>query len=420
MKKTLVFVLLYIILTNFIFINSSYATDATDAVSGLGSQSYTVESYDQAANEGTANMETQDGNQTASISESGSSVMGTIVGVLARALDIFPLLIQGFVSLVLNSGGIKDGTSDELNNLFTIENIITGRYIFLSGDVFLDMDDSSIKWKSDNGSLKDSLTDIRTNVSMWFVIVRDIAMALNLAALLYVAIRLAIATVSTEKAKYKELLYNWLISMIILFSLQYIMVVINAISDTLTNIAKVFMDNLESNGNESFETTILDTVFSLRSLSGGLRAALYSIIYWVLVWIEVKFFIMYAKRMLTIFFLVIISPFITVTYSVDKIGDGEAQAFQNWIREYSSNLFIQPIHCFTYLVFMFTANSIAKQAPLVGVLFLFSLTKAEKIVKSMIGLSGIKAMQEAGKGMSLKNLTGSLKQMAMPKPGGGK
>ena len=61
--------------------------------------------------------------------------------------------------------------------------------------------------------------------------------------------------------------------------------------------------------------------------SGGWDALSTSIVYWVLVFYQVKFFLLYAKRMLAVAFLIIISPLITVTYPIDKIGDRKGSGF---------------------------------------------------------------------------------------------
>ena len=41
----------------------------------------------------------------------------------------------------------------------------------------------------------------------------------------------------------------------------------------------------------------------------------------------------------------------TVTYSIDKAGDGKAQAFGNWLSEFVMNVLVQPLHAIIYLVF---------------------------------------------------------------------
>ena len=95
---------------------------------------------------------------------------------------------------------------------------------------------------------------------------------------------------------------------------------------------------------------------------------------------------MYLKRFFAVAFLTVISPLITITYSIDKAGDGKAQAFSAWIQEYTVNMLIQPLQAFIYLIFAFSANEIAKASPIVGIIFLLSLTRAEKIVKTIFNL----------------------------------
>ena len=59
-----------------------------------------------------------------------------------------------------------------------------------------------------------------------------------------------------------------------------------------------------------------------------------------------------------------------ITYSIDKAGDGKAQAFGAWFIEYFTNIMIQPLQAILYLIFVFSANEIAQKAPIVGVIFL--------------------------------------------------
>ena len=50
-----------------------------------------------------------------------------------------------------------------------------------------------------------------------------------------------------------------------------------------------------------------------------------------------------------------ISPLISITYSIDKMGDGKAQALGNWLREFIFTILIQPFHCLMYIAFVRTA-----------------------------------------------------------------
>ncbi len=54
--------------------------------------------------------------------------------------------------------------------------------------------------------------------------------------------------------------------------------------------------------------------------------------------------------MITLAFLIVISPLVTITYSIDKMGDGRSQALNVWFKEYVYNILIQPFHCISYRV----------------------------------------------------------------------
>lgn len=402
MKKLLFSFFVIIMLTNFIFLNPNYAHDGEEQ-----EQTITMDDFDKFSNDGTANV---NGLQM-SIGDIGASQVGLHTGFIVNFINIIPVLGQVYVTIFLCASGVIDSnTVDDDYWLFNIENIISGKYVFFDANIFRDIK------KDANLTDRTIVVKLRNNVKMWFIIVRDLAIIFNLCVLLYIASRMAIAIIASDKAKYKEMLYNWAVSMVILFFLPYIMSAINWISELLVDFARFCMNAIPG---ESFERSIMEQLIENLFSASGMKAAFYSIIYWILIWNQLKFFTMYAKRMLTSFFLVIIAPFITITYSIDKIADKKAQAFDKWLHEYLMNMFIQPIHCFTYLVFMFMAGEIAKGAPILGVIFLMSLTKAEKIILSILGLSG-STLRQVGDEFSMKNFTGKLKGLipkGMPKPG---
>ena len=59
-----------------------------------------------------------------------------------------------------------------------------------------------------------------------------------------------------------------------------------------------------------------------------------------------------------------IAPLITLTYPLDKISDGKAQAFNMWIREYIFNALIQVVHIMLYIVLISSAESLVKHFPI--------------------------------------------------------
>ena len=103
---------------------------------------------------------------------------------------------------------------------------------------------------------------------------------------------------------------------------------------------------------------------------------------------------MYLFRVLNIFIMTIISPFICVTYPIDAMGDGRAQGFNNWFRRIMMEILIQPIHLIIYLIFIYSAGEIATEAPLIGIIFIIALDYSERIVKNAFKLRGGKGLRE--------------------------
>ena len=98
-------------------------------------------------------------------------------------------------------------------------------------------------------------------------------------------------------------------------------------------------------------------------------------------------------------FLIVISPLITITYALDKAGDGKAQSFFVWFKEFTVNVLIQPLHALIYLVFILTANELAKTAPLLAIAFLLSMGTVERMVKIVFNLNGLVTLRGVNKFM---------------------
>lgn len=112
--------------------------------------------------------------------------------------------------------------------------------------------------------------------------------------------------------------------------------------------------------------------------------------YLVLTFYQIKFFLLYINRLLSMGFLIVISPIMAATYSINKTKisgkGGKSKIFSQWFREYCVNAALQPLHAAIYLVFIVTANQIFAAAPLLAVLFFATLSRAEKIVKNILGM----------------------------------
>ena len=60
----------------------------------------------------------------------------------------------------------------------------------------------------------------------------------------------------------------------------------------------------------------------------------YAFAFVILVWYTIFFVYTYLKRIIYLAFLTVIAPLVAMTYPIDKINDGKAQAFDMWFKEY--------------------------------------------------------------------------------------
>ena len=74
---------------------------------------------------------------------------------------------------------------------------------------------------------------LREQISIWYVAIRNLAAIILGIMVLYVGIRMAISSVAEEKARYKKMLGDWVVSLVLLFVLHYIMIFIININDSL-------------------------------------------------------------------------------------------------------------------------------------------------------------------------------------------
>src|SRR5574344_2858326 len=107
----------------------------------------------------------------------------------------------------------------------------------------------------------------------------------------------------------------------------------------------------------------------------------YAIIYDALTFFTVYFVIVYLKRLFILTFLTLIAPLVALTYPIDKIKDGRAQAFEYWLREYIMNAILPIIHITIYLIFVWSAMELASDAPLYAICAIAFMVPAEKIIK---------------------------------------
>lgn len=268
---------------------------------------------------------------------------------------------------------------------------------------------------------------LQSTIAKWYLVLRNIAIVAFLSMLVYVGIRIVISSTAGDKAKYKQLLKDWLVGLCLLFMMHYGMsfaltlnekfveflasenqsIVIqndeldfSKFTDVLAGdgyddlLATVKTFNVDEDGNYVSDELSWHTDFTgyvrflaqsnIKSATGATRMG-YTVMYDVAVIYTWIFFIKYLKRLLYMTFLTLISPMVAMLYPLDKMNDGSAQTFNTWSKEYIFNLLIQPMHLILYTVLISSAMDLMVKYPVYALVVYGFMLQGEKFIKKMFG-----------------------------------
>ena len=111
----------------------------------------------------------------------------------------------------------------------------------------------------------------------------------------------------------------------------------------------------------------------------------FSILYLCLVIETIMFTFTYIKRVLQMSFLTMVAPIVAIMYPVDKIGDGKAQAFNTWFKDYLFNILIQPMHLLLYTIFIVAAAQLVSRNIIYALAIYGFMIPSEKYFKKLLG-----------------------------------
>lgn len=381
MKKLLLSLIILVLIFNFAFLNPVQA--ATARICGIGEVVQSIMGV---------------------IGSVGDGILGILTYIPKLFALIAEVAIMSLMAVIAGTFGYVDEYGNAVSALsgFLDTGFLTPDDIFFNKLLLTDVN----IFKLDLANAPDAIIQLRSNVALWYYIMRMIAISILLAVLLYIAIRMAISTVAQDKAFYKRMLINWASSIALVFVLHYLIIIVLNINSGLVGICSKIYNATSSGAGGNLSDAVGNLLLHTLSISATTGWASIAVVGMIIVQ-TFAFLIYYIKRVLTIAFLVIISPLITLTYSIDKLGDGKAQALNTWLKEFFFTIIIQPFHCITYMVFMSlalaalgigqsTGQDIAKMvfsgglSQLVGGLLAILCMKfvwdGEKIVKNIFGI----------------------------------
>lgn len=313
-----------------------------------------------------------------------------------------------------------------------------------------------------------SATQLREGISTWYYMLRNISLLVLMLILIYTGIRIVIGSTAGEKAKYKERLMDWLVAVCLIFIMHYIMAFAVNLVENVTklirtdkNISMVYIpltstqytnatnmnfsafgvdgtfeedkttglkvDGIfveEKDGSHSlvWQTDLLG-LFKIQSQlenEGTGKWVGYTFCYVILVLMTVFFAFTYAKRVIYIAFLTMIAPLVAMTYPIDKMTDGKAQAFDSWLKEYIFNLMIQPLHLLLYTILVSSAFVLASSNAIYALVAIGFMMPAERLMRKFFGFEKAKTPGLLGGAAGAAIAMTGLQSLTKPRHHGGK
>ena len=311
-----------------------------------------------------------------------------LVGVFTILLRVVVVIISAALQGLASILGHSAGTNPSADTMITVEDILFNRLEITKID-FFNMD----------SSVGATVATLRTNIATWYYVLRNLAIMILLCILIYVGIRMAISTVASEKAVYKTMFKDWLVSFILVFFMHYIIVAVIQVNNSLVSIFTP-----DATAGSTYMGKLVGLALGVNADKieiSGTKAWAATLVYAMMCFYTMGFLWSYIKRMITLAFLTMVSPLVTVTYSIDKMADGKSQALNTWLKEFVYNILLQPFQCVIYLAL--TQSSILMlndNDPNLGIALLVIITlmfnkEAEKIVRKIFGFDKASTMADA-------------------------
>ena len=251
-------------------------------------------------------------------------------------------------------------------------------------------------------------------VSYWFTRLRGIAILCYFVMLLYLGIKILLASTAMNLESTKERLVVWISGLLVLFMFPYLMkysvhinnAVIKAIENKGVHTTQVTI--------EEEDATTNDTMTNVRSAAGANHSVPLAIVYIIMLGQLMALIFVYYKRAFMVGFLITIFPVICVKHLFDGINSGgKGRALGLWTKEYLVLVFTQLVHAVVYAVliegasnvFAFNNNTSGKGNVILYVLCVTFLFKAEQIVKDIFNVKSSAGLTGDMAGIGIAALT---------------
>lgn len=331
--------------------------------------------------------------------ETATPIADTTFEKITQALAKFFILIGKTANWVL---------SIALGRTLTIDDIVFNRYDDIRLDFFTyDSDGNEVTVTS---GLVNSL---KSPINKCYKVFSQIAIVGYMIILVYVGIVMMLnASSPDKKASGKKAFMCWVTGIIILFTYPFFMRYLILLEDAfVTDIGKqsiekssteVVLDgddnNMVQDPNKTidYDKNLGNDYMSIigreaqTTLSLGIATA-----YLILTWQLIMMLVYYYKRAFVIAFLIMVFPFVALTYVIDKLNDGKSQALSGWTKEFTTGIVVQIFHAIVYVFVVTTIYKTVQSGNIDTILVMIAATfmfEGENIVKQIFGVGKTTAM----------------------------
>lgn len=335
-------------------------------------------------------------------------------GALFAPVKFALKLIERIITLIILAvgDGILAMVSSAVGEPVTIDGVILG-----------DVKKVSIDFWQDQDGIGYMASILKNVVNQWYSAFTDIALAVYVMVLLIIGIKILFASTGAGKAKYKDLLKDWVVGICMLLLFPYAMRMLVNVNDILvayvaqagkaerTKSVNVVNDEdiASSFGSDEFVEKMVgdeqlvpeNTMMYMRNLARVQGRIPLAIIYLILIFQLIVILWTYYKRAFMVAFLIIIFPLVAMTYTIDKMSKGLAHtgAFNAWFKEFFVNVFVQLFHAVTYVTIVSAGVAAYKSNSnwFFMVLCISFLFQGEKILRKIFGVeSAAGTMKDIG------------------------
>ena len=202
---------------------------------------------------------------------------------------------------------------------FTLDKLFFGDFKFLDINIF-NINTS----KESNSKGNEANANLKKGVAVWTNATRGFAVAISLLLFILGAVMLMLNSARTDSkatsiASLKNFLTDTVKGLMIALMITVVLAMILFAHDMVISIFNAIRYKMLESGAQSAEIIIYKNVLDLDINGYGYSVSF--IAYLFMSAYHIKFLIIYINRLLTIGFLIVVAPIISVTYALDRIGD---------------------------------------------------------------------------------------------------